>query len=172
MVIVLIGYMGSGKSSIGRRLSEKLNFNLIDLDDYIVEKENATVKEIFETKGEIYFRKKEEEYLQELLKVDKDFILALGGGTPCFGNNMQYILDAKNAKSIYLKGSVAKLAKNLFLKKSKRPLIANIESEEKMAEFVGKHLFERNPYYMKAEYHIVTDGKTKKEVTNEVASLL
>ena len=78
MIIVLIGYMGSGKSSIGRRLSEKLDFDLVDLDDYIVEKENASVKEIFETKGEIYFRKKEEEYLQALLKEEGDFILALG----------------------------------------------------------------------------------------------
>ena len=67
---------------------------------------------------------------------------------------------------------MAKLSENLFLKKSKRPLIANIETEEKMAEFVGKHLFERNPYYMKAECHVITDGKTKKEVTMEIVNLL
>jgi shikimate kinase len=172
MIIVLIGYMGSGKSSIGRKLSKKLDYDLIDLDDYIVEKEKASVKEIFESKGEIYFRKKEEEYLQELLKLEKDVILSLGGGTPCFGNNMDYVLAAKDTKSIYLKGSVSKLTDKLMLKKSTRPLIANIETKEEMAEFIGKHLFERSPYYSKSEYKVVTDGKTKKEVVDEIITLL
>lgn len=172
MIIVLIGYMGSGKSSIGRKLSKKLAYNLIDLDDFIIEKEKASVKEIFETKGEIYFRKKEEEYLLELLKTKEDIILSLGGGTPCFGKNMQYILEAKNAKSFYLKGSIPKLSDKLFLKKSTRPLIANIETKEKMTEFIAKHLFERSPYYSQSEYTVTTDNKTKKEVTQEIISIL
>lgn len=172
MIIVLIGYMGSGKSSIGRKLSKKSGYKLIDLDDYIVDKENASVKEIFETKGEIYFRKKEEEYLQELLKTKEDIILSLGGGTPCFGNNMDYILSTKNAKSFYLKGSIPKLTDKLFLKKSTRPLIANIQTKEKLAEFIGKHLFERSPFYSQSEYNIITDGKTKKEVALEIISIL
>ncbi|WP_248722532.1 shikimate kinase [Seonamhaeicola sp. ML3] len=171
MIIVLIGYMGSGKSSIGRRLAKKTGNTLIDLDDYIVEKEAASVKEIFKSKGEIYFRKKETEYLSELLKLEHDFILALGGGTPCFGNNMDMVLEAPNVKSIYLKSSIPKLAKKLFKKKAKRPLIAHIPSENEMLEFIGKHLFERIPFYSKAEYQIVTDGKTKDEVTEEILKL-
>ncbi len=172
MIIVLIGYMGSGKSSIGKKLSRKLRCNLIDLDDFIVEKEKASVKEIFDAKGEIYFRKKEEEYLKELLTLQEDTILSLGGGTPCFGDNMQYVLEAKNTKSIYLKSSVKSLADKLILKKSKRPLIANIQTKEALAEFIGKHLFERSPYYSKAAHQVVTDHKTKKEVVLEILSLL
>ena len=172
MIIVLIGYMGSGKSSIGRKLSKKLNYKLIDLDDFIVEKEEASVKEIFESKGEIYFRKKEEEYLQELLKTDDDIILSLGGGTPCFGKNMDLILDSKNTKSFYLRGSVSKLTDKLILKKAKRPLIANIETKEELAEFIGKHLFERSPFYSRAEYQITTDNKTKKEVVADILNIV
>ncbi|MFC2109374.1 shikimate kinase [Bacteroidota bacterium] len=172
MKIVLIGYMGSGKSSIGRRLSEKLKCRLIDLDDFIVEKENASVKEIFEEKGEAYFRAKEEECLQELLSIEGDVILSLGGGTPCFGNNMQFVLDAKNTKSFYLKASVAKLADKLMLKKAKRPLIANIETKEALTEFIEKHLSDRSPYYEKAEYKVVMDDKSKKEVVEELFQLV
>ncbi len=163
--------MGSGKSSIGRRLSKKLNYDLIDLDDFIEDQENASVKEIFESKGEIYFRKKEEDYLKELLEVDKDIILSLGGGTPCFGNNMQHIIDAENATSIYLKASIPKLANKLIKKKSKRPLIAHIETEEALTEFIGKHLFERSPYYSQAEYTIITDDKSKDEIVDDILDL-
>ncbi|MDG1806012.1 shikimate kinase [Flavicella sp.] len=172
MIVVLIGYMGSGKSSIGRKLSKKTGYTLVDLDDFIVEKEEASVKEIFESKGEIYFRQKEEEYLIELLQTKEDIILSLGGGTPCFGKNMDLVLDSKDTKSIYLRGSVPKLTEKLFLKKSKRPLIANIETKEAMAEFIGKHLFERSPFYSRAEFQVSTDNKTKKEVAQEVFELL
>lgn len=172
MKIVLIGYMGSGKSSIGRRLSEKLNCSLIDLDDFIVEKENAIVKEIFDTKGEAYFRAKEEEYLKELLNIEGNVILSLGGGTPCFGNNMQYVLEAEDTKSFYLKASVSKLTDKLILKKAKRPLIANIETKEELSVFIEKHLSARSPYYEKAAYKVIMDGKTKKEVVEELFGLL
>lgn len=172
MILVLIGYMGSGKSSIGKKIAKKLNYKLIDLDDFIEEKENATVKEIFETKGEIYFRKKEEEYLLDLLKLEEDVILSLGGGTPCFGNNMQHIINATNSKSVYLKASITKLADKLIEKKAKRPLIAHIETKEDLAEFIGKHLFERSHYYSQAKHIVMTDDKTKKEVAAEVIALL
>ncbi|TXE07022.1 AAA family ATPase [Seonamhaeicola algicola] len=172
MILVLIGYMGSGKSSIGKKLAKKLNYDLIDLDDFIEEKEKATVKEIFENKGEIYFRKKEQAYLQELLSADKNIILSLGGGTPCFGDNMEQILKANNTLSIYLKASIPKLAKKLIKKKATRPLIAHIETEEALTEFIGKHLFERIPYYSKATHHVITDDKSKKEITKDVLKLL
>lgn len=164
--------MGSGKSSIGKILSEKLNYKLIDLDDFIEDKEGLSVKTIFETKGEIYFRKKETEYLAELLQLEGDIILSLGGGTPCYGNNMDVILEAVDAKSIYLKASLPKLSKKLFKKKAKRPLIAHIATEEAMAEFIGKHLFERSQFYSKAEITVLTDDKNKKEVADAVMAHL
>jgi len=168
MIIVLLGYMASGKSSVGKLLSQKLNYNLIDLDDYIEDKEGLTVKEIFNEKGEVYFRKKETIYLQELLLLEENTILSLGGGTPCYANNMQNILRSINAKSIYLKGSVPFLSKKLFKKRAKRPLIVNIETEALMAEFVGKHLFERSQFYNKAEIHVNIDNKEKIDIVEEI----
>ena len=172
MKIVLIGYMGSGKSSIGKILSEKLAYSLVDLDDYIEKKENSTVKTIFKTKGEIYFRKKENEYLKVLLRTEGNMILSLGGGTPCYGQNMDLIEAAEDATSIYLKASLPKLSKKLFKKKAKRPLIAHIATEEDMAEFIGKHLFERSHFYNKAQITVLTDDKNKEEVATAVLEQL
>lgn len=168
MIIVLLGYMGSGKSSIGKILAKKLNYKFIDLDDFIEEKEHASVKEIFKTKGEIYFRKKETEYLQELLQLNESTVLALGGGTPCFAGNMEAILASENVVSVYLKGSLSFLSKKLFKKKKKRPLIAHIETEALMTEFIGKHLFERSQYYSKAQHHVITDQKEKTKIAEEI----
>lgn len=169
MIIVLIGYMASGKTSIGKILAKKLSYKFIDLDDFIEEKENATVKEVFSSKGEIYFRKVETEYLKDLLaSKEENIVLSLGGGAPCFGNNMDCVLNANNAVSIYLKGSVSFLSSKLINKKSKRPLIAHIETAEEMAEFVGKHLFERMSFYSKAEKHISIDNKSKKSIVEEI----
>ena len=169
MIIVLIGYMASGKTSVGKILAQKLSYKFIDLDDFIEEKENATVKEVFSSKGEIYFRKVETQYLKELLaSKEEDIVLSLGGGAPCFGDNMDAVLNASNAVSIYLKGSVSFLANKLINKKSKRPLIAHIETVDEMSEFVGKHLFERMPFYSRAEKHVVIDHKSKQDIVEEI----
>ena len=171
MKIVLLGYMASGKSSIGKRLAKYLSLNFIDLDDYIIEKEKMTVATIFKTKGEIYFRKIENLYLQEVLANNDDFILSLGGGTPCYSNNMEVIHDFEDIKSIYLQGSITTLVKRLIKKKAKRPLIAEL-GDDKIPEFVAKHLFERRFYYEQAKMTIKIDGKKKKEVSKELFNLL
>ncbi|SFZ95074.1 shikimate kinase [Flaviramulus basaltis] len=168
MILVLIGYMASGKSTIGVKLAKKLKYDFIDLDDFIENKENLSVSDIFKSKGEIYFRKQESFYLEELLQTKTNVILSLGGGTPCFGNNMQLISNANNVRSIYLKSSIPALVKKLSKKKNKRPLIAHIKTDEALTEFIGKHLFERIPYYSKAEVQINTDNKTKKEIVKEI----
>ena len=170
MKIVLLGYMASGKSSIGRRLSKKINLPLIDLDYYIEAKEGMTISEIFKNKGEIYFRKIENVYLKEIIDKNEDYILSLGGGTPCYGNNME-VINSSDALSIYLKASVNKLANRLILKKSKRPLVANL-NDDQIFEFVGKHLFERNPFYDQAKKIVKTDGKKKPEIVKEIIKLL
>ncbi|MBA6154588.1 shikimate kinase [Gelidibacter maritimus] len=171
MNIVLIGYMGSGKSSIGKKLSELVNLEFIDLDDYIQEKENLTIPQIFETKGEIYFRKIEYRYLKEVLQRN-DIILSLGGGTPCFGNNMDTILNADATHSIYLKSSIPNLVSRLTPEKAHRPLIAHLKSDDELTEFIGKHLFERSFYYNQSNQTVNTDGKNISAIAEEIVSLL
>ena len=168
MIIVLIGYMASGKSTIGRVLAEKLNYSFIDLDDFIEEKENATISDIFKTKGEIYFRKKETHYLNDLLNTKSRLVLSLGGGTPCYSNNMETILKANNTVSIYLKALIPTLISRLKTEKGKRPLIAHIETDDLLTEFIGKHLFERSPFYSQAETIVTTDNKAENEIIEEL----
>ena len=170
MKIVLLGYMASGKSTIGKRLSKKLSLRFLDLDDYIVEKEKMSISKIFEIKGEVYFRLIEHKYLKEILENDENFILALGGGTPCYANNMDEI-NKNDTLSIYLQGSTPTMIERLIKKKSKRPLIASL-GDDKIPEFVAKHLFERRPFYEQAKTTVKIDDKTKKEVARELAALL
>jgi len=168
MIVVLMGYMGSGKSTIGKELATVLNYRFLDLDDYISEKENTTIPELFKTKGEIYFRKKETQCLNELLHECENIVLALGGGTPCYGENMTLLLNGLNIKLFYLKLSIPNLVDRLFQERQKRPLISHLNSEEELLEFIGKHLFERVQYYNQAEFTIKTDHKTQKEVLEEI----
>ena len=168
MILVLIGYMASGKSTFGKILAEKLNFQFIDLDDYIEKNEKLTIKDIFKIKGEIHFRKLETLYLKELLDSKKDLVLSLGGGTPCYGSNMDLILNEKDVKSIYLKASISTLMARLKKEKSKRPLVANIETDELLAEFIGKHLFERSQFYSRANIIINTDNRSIKDIIEEL----
>ena len=170
MKIVLLGYMASGKSSIGKRLAKMLSMSFLDLDDYIIDKEKMSISEIFKEKGEVYFRLIENKYLKEILKKDNDFILALGGGTPCYANNMDEINKGKTV-SIYLQGSTQTMINRLIKKKSKRPLIASL-TDDKIPEFVAKHLFERRFYYEQAKMTIKIDDKKKSEVAKEIYKLL
>ncbi|MCF7569275.1 AAA family ATPase [Sabulilitoribacter arenilitoris] len=168
MNIVLIGYMASGKTSIGKKLANKLGYNFIDLDDLIEENENLSVTDVFKSKGEIYFRKQEHVYLNKVLNSKDNVVLSVGGGTPCYSNNMNVIVNDDNVKSIYLKASITTLTEKLMRKKAKRPLIAHIETEDAMAEFIGKHLFERVQFYNQAEIQVSIDGKTKDDIVEDI----
>ncbi|MFL0067194.1 shikimate kinase [Tenacibaculum maritimum] len=163
MKIILLGYMASGKSTAGKELSKKTGLPFLDLDTYIEEKEGASISAIFKEKGEIYFRKQEHTYLKEVLTSKKSFILSLGGGTPCYAGNMEYILEQDQVQSIYLQASIKTLANRLSIGREARPLVANL-SEEQLKEFIGKHLFERNLFYKKANSTLIIDDKTTEEV--------
>lgn len=167
MKIVLVGYMASGKSAIGRLLASKINFKHIDLDNFIEKKEQLSISKIFKKKGEIYFRKKEMEYLKELLEKTENCCISTGGGTPCYGNNMEII--KKYATSIYLKTSIKEIYTRLKSAKNKRPLVAHL-SNDALLEFIGKHLFERTPFYQKANVTIPTDKKSTSEVVEIIAT--
>jgi len=168
MKIVLLGYMASGKSVIGRILSKKLDLQFVDLDTFIEEKEQLSIPEIFETKGEIYFRKKEGEYLLELLNLKENAVISLGGGTPCYGNNMEFIKN--KSTSFYLKGTIDTIFERLKNETSQRPLVATIGMEN-LKEYIAKHLFERAPYYEKSDHTILINQKSVKQIVDEIMLL-
>ncbi|WP_031425403.1 shikimate kinase [Flavimarina sp. Hel_I_48] len=169
--IILIGYMGSGKSTIGKVLARELNINFIDFDDFLQMKEKRSIKEIFDLKGEIYFRNLEQKYLQEVLKSAPQSVISMGGGTPCYGDNMSLITNS-NTTSIYIKVTVEELAVRLFKARAERPLLIHQDTPEKMDEFVRKHLFERSFYYNQAELKVLVDGRTPLEVAQEIKARL
>ena len=169
MIISLIGYMGSGKSHISKVLSQKTGLKLIDLDKEIIFKNNMSIPEIFEKRGEIYFRKEERAVLIEILNTEKRCVLSLGGGTPSYYDNMKLI--AQKSESIYLRTSVGTLTERLLKQKQKRPLIAKIPDED-LPEFVAKHLFERQVYYGQAKHTVITDAKTPEDIVAEIISIL
>jgi len=169
--IVLMGYMGSGKSTIAGLLSERTRFVHYDLDEFMEREEKNSISTIFQSKGEIYFRKKEAFYLELILSKNEKAIISLGGGTPCYGNNLQTIKNAETV-SVYLSASVDALTERLFEEKENRPLIAFIETKELLNEYIGKHLFERGFYYNQADYILKTDGLSAEEIENTIFELL
>lgn len=169
MIISLIGYMGSGKSHIAKLLSDRLGIKLIDLDKEISKKNKMTIAEMFQKKGEIFFRRQERALLEEIVATEDSCILSLGGGTPAYYNNMELI--NQNSESIFLRTSVKNLTERLLKQKNKRPLIANI-SDQDLPEFIAKHLFERNIFYNKAKYTVNTDDKTPEMIVEELCDLL
>ena len=171
MNIIILGYMGSGKSIIGRELSLKVNKKFIDLDSYIEEKEKDSISNIFQKNGDLYFRKQESKYLKEILNNNTDLVLSVGGGTPCYFNNLDMIISNNNV-SFYLKNSNIQLTSRLFNEKSKRPLISDISSKNKLLEFVSKHLFEREFFYNSATHKIDCDHKSVSDVVDDIISRL
>ena len=157
--------MGSGKNLISKELSNLNNFKIFDLDTEISKQNNRSITEIFKKKGEIFFRKTEKEVLEKILSTEKNIILSLGGGTPCYYNN----IDSINEKtiSVFLKTNVKTLAQRLSSEKDKRPLIQNISNED-LPEFIAKHLFERNPFYNQAKITINTDSLSAREIAEEI----
>ena len=169
MKIVLLGYMGSGKSAVGKELAIELGLSFYDLDEWIEEGEGKTISEIFKDNGEIYFRKKESEYLKTILDEKMNCILAVGGGTPCYGSNMDFILNS--SISIYLQASITTLVARLIGEMNKRPLVASLGSEE-LNSFIAKHLFERRAFYERADHSIAVNDKTIEELVIEIEKLL
>ena len=168
--IILLGYMGCGKSTIANKLSKIIQIPFVDLDKIIEEKTNLTINQIFETQGEVYFRKLEHEVFVELLNSPDNMIIGLGGGTPCYANNHE-LLQREDVISIYLKASIETLFDRLVTNKSKRPLIAD-KSEDEMKEFIAKHLFDRSFYYNQAQHKVIVDHKTIDETVADIVEIL
>ncbi|WP_411031687.1 shikimate kinase [Spongiimicrobium sp. 3-5] len=170
MQVVLVGYMGSGKTTVGQLLANELKYTFLDLDSYMEDAMGMSVSEMFETKGELFFRKKEHFYLKEVLTESKNFVLSTGGGTPCYSGNMDAILE-NTPNVFYLKVSIMELVKRLGAEKDHRPLIKDIGTND-LPEFFGKHLFERSPFYSKATNVISSDNKTPEDIVEEIKTSL
>tara|TARA_B110000046_G_scaffold149690_1_gene157895 strand:+ start:156 stop:662 length:507 start_codon:yes stop_codon:yes gene_type:complete len=168
---VLLGYMGCGKSRVGEALSQCIDIPYVDLDSFIEQQEKTSIKSIFEDKGELFFRKIERQYLEQLLTQKEPIILSLGGGTPCYYNSMGYIVDSK-ALSFYLKAHITTLRDRLLLEKNNRPLISHLQNEEDLTEFIGKHMFERLPFYGKASHIVSVDNDSPEVLAQKIKDLI
>lgn len=170
--IFLVGYMGAGKSVIGKSLSKSLGCKFFDLDAYIELKEGKKISQIFEEKNEVFFRKLENKYLKELILIKDKKIISTGGGTPCFENNFNIIQSCSNSVSVYLKASVETILDRLKGSVDKRPIISNFQNEDSIKEFIKKHLFERSFYYEKSKIKIRTDDIEIRDIVSLIKEVL
>ena len=146
--VILIGYMGSGKTTIGKALSKETGLIFYDLDWYIESRMRKSVSQIFAEKGEEGFRKIEHNMLHEVAEFE-DVIISCGGGTPCFFDNMDYL--NQQGEVIYLKASPETLYKHLMMAKIERPLLKGKSTDELIA-YITEHLKQREPFYEKARH--------------------
>ena len=170
MKIILVGYMGSGKSIVAKELAQSLKIPFVELDNLIENRLNKSIKAIFDEDGELFFRKLEHQIFKEQIHFNGDLIISTGGGTPCYFNNHE-LLAAENIQSVYLQASVATLFYRLKSEKQNRPLIANL-SDGDSQEFIAKHLFERSYFYHQASYKIDVNNKNVADIVAEIRVLL
>jgi shikimate kinase len=146
--IILIGYMGAGKTTIGRALAKELGIPFYDLDWYIESRMRKTVPQIFAERGEEGFRKIEYNMLHEVAEFE-NVIISCGGGTPCFFDNMDYL--NQQGQVVYLKADPEVLYKHLQMARVERPLLKG-KSHEELLAFIKEQLEKREPFYTKARY--------------------
>lgn len=151
--IFLTGFMGSGKSTLGKNLAAKLSLAFTDLDAFIEEREKRSIAGIFEKNGEVQFRALENKYLTEICSITEPAVIALGGGTVCFKNNLELIKNA--GLLIYIQLSAGALASRLSTGTEKRPLLKGLSGDTLLKE-ISERLAAREPFYRQA--HLVIDG--------------
>lgn len=164
--IILLGFMGCGKSTIGKSVAKQLGYDFIDLDDEIEKTAKTTISKIFESKGEKYFRQLESQVLKDTLASNNKMVLALGGGTPCYNNNLKLI---RKRPSFYIRCGVDILVKRLKKEKAHRPIIASQRISE-LKGFISSKLKERTKYYEQASFTIVGSRSISK-VTDRLIQL-
>ncbi len=150
MIIFLVGFMGSGKSTVGQSLAGRLGYSFVDMDARLEGEQGMTINEIFEKLGEKAFRDMENNLLKEMVSL-QDTVISTGGGLPCTGNNMDLI--NRKGVSIYLRMDPAALLNRLSRGKSRRPLIRHLSRQE-LETFIYEMLREREPVYLRAHHTI------------------
>lgn len=164
MKVFLIGYMGCGKSTLGRKLSEQLSIPFVDLDKYIEQKYFKSIPQIFAEEGETEFRKKEQKALKEVADFDR-VIVATGGGAPCFFDNMELMNQA--GLCVFLDVPTAELADRLSQSKTERPLIQG-KSKDELLAFIENAMAVRRPFYEKAKCILKGDQILPEQIIAEI----
>ncbi|MDR0757123.1 MAG: shikimate kinase [Tannerella sp.] len=145
--IFFIGYMGAGKTTMGKEFSMQTGLSFIDLDVFIENRYHKTIRQIFEEKGETAFREIERKALHEVADIENT-VISTGGGTPCFFDNMTFMNE--KGTTVYLKVSIDELARRVELNKNARPVLKNL-SGDGLKQFISKTLAERSVYYEQAK---------------------
>lgn len=146
--IIILGYMGAGKTTVGKALAQNLKMEFYDLDWYIESRMRKTVKQIFDERGEVGFRKIEYNLLHEVAEFE-NIILSCGGGTPCFFDNIDYL--NRQGETVYLKATPEVLYGHLKMGKTVRPLLLG-KTPDEVKVFIRQQLQEREPFYSKAKH--------------------
>lgn len=165
MKIFLIGFMGCGKTHWGKLLSQKLNIPFFDLDEKIVEQEGKSVSEIFNNEGEEYFRHAEKEVLHLLTESHETFVMATGGGAPCFYNNIDYL--KKHGTVVWINCSTELLHLRLLKEKDQRPLISDIPDED-LKSYIIKKYSSRKIFYQQANVILPEENITMENLLNKI----
>ena len=161
-----MGYMGSGKTTVGKALAKEIGLPFYDLDWYIESRMRKKVSQIFAEQGEEGFRRIERNMLHEVAEFE-DVVVSCGGGTPCFFDNMDYLNN--QAQVVYLKADPEVLHKHLLMGKGDRPLLKG-KSPEELITFIREQLEKREPFYTKARYSLdvsLMDNYEKIKITIE-----
>ncbi len=164
--IIFIGYMGSGKTTIGRQLAQSMNLSFYDLDWYIETRMHQSIEQIFDERGEEEFRRIEYNMLHEVAEFE-NVVISCGGGTPCFFDNIDYM--NQQAETIYLKASPEVLCRHLEMRRKERPLLKG-KTPEELKTFINEQLVIREQYYNKARHILnidLLDNYKKIELTLE-----
>ncbi len=164
MKIFLIGYMGCGKSTLGKPLAQKLGYRFIDMDSEIEKKQGLSISEIFNQYGEFAFREMERDFLEGLDSED-NLVVSTGGGTPCFFENMQTM--NRQGMTIYLRVNEGVLASRLMEGRQKRPLLAG-KSREELEMFIKENISQREPFYSQAQHIIEGIGIQVNDIINAI----
>ena len=166
--VYLIGYMGCGKTTIGKRLAKSLGWDVIDMDSRIENRYRKTIPDIFASEGEESFRKKERFILEELSALE-NVVVSTGGGAPCFFDN----IDVMNSSGlcVYIRMTPEALAARLRNAKSNRPLLKD-KTEAELTNFIKEQLEKRRAFYEQARYVIDNDNGTPEEAAAKIAELL
>jgi shikimate kinase len=148
MRVFLIGFMGSGKTHWARQLSQKLNIPFFDLDEQVVSHEGKAINEIFAEKGEEYFRLLEKDTLHIITESHESFVMATGGGTPCYFNNVEYM--NQSGTTVWINTPLETLYTRLMRQRSARPLLKDL-SDDQLKGFIIKKFSDRKIYYEQAD---------------------